>query len=170
MKVKTQKYIEDVLYDKKLLSEDQVSAIKLEVLNTGRTSEDIIRERNYVSSEELAKAKGLLYDIPYIDLKDTPISSEVLELIPESIAKNYQLIPFDKKNKFLHVAMADPLDLQIVEFLERRVGISLKTYISDPDFLKKIIEDQYSKSIGQDVTQALEEFAGTEKIEESISD
>lgn len=170
MKVKTQKFIEDILYDKKLLSEDQVSAIKLEVLNTGRTSEDIIKERSYVSNEDIAKARGDLYDIPYYDLQKVSIKPEILELVPESVARNYQLIPLEKKNNFLNVAMADPLDLQIVEFLERKVEMSIKTFISDPDLLRRVIDDQYSKSIGQDVTQALQEFAGTEKIEESISD
>jgi len=170
MKLQKQKYLEDILYDRHLLTEDQVSAIKLESLNTGRTTEEIVKERNYVSGVDLAKSRGILYDIPYQDLGAVSIPVEILELIPETIARNYQLIPFDKKNKYLYVAMSDPLDLQIVEFLERKVKMSIKTFVSDPAMIKKVIDEQYGKSIGADVTEALEEFAGTEKIEETISD
>ena len=170
MKLQKQKYLEDVLYDQKLLTEDQVSAIKLESLNTGKNSEEIINERKYVTAEELAKARGILYDVPFYDLRDQAIKSDILEFVPENVAKNYKLIPFDKKNNFLYVAMADPLDLQIVEFLERRTKLSVKTFISDPGAISKVTEEQYGKSIREDVFEALEEFEGTNKIEESISD
>ncbi|MFH1565782.1 MAG: GspE/PulE family protein [bacterium] len=170
MKLQKQRYIEDILYDKKLLSDDQVSAIKLESLNTGKNSEEIVKERKYVSDEDLAKAKGELFDIPFYSLKDHSIKPEILEFIPENVARSYKLVPFDKKNNFLYVAMADPLDLQIVEFIERRAKLSVKTFISDPTEILKVIEEQYGKNIGEDVFEALEEFAGTEKIQESISD
>lgn len=170
MKLQKQRYIEDILYDKKLLSDDQVSAIKLESLNTGKNSEEIVKERKYVSDEDLAKAKGELFDIPFYSLKDHSIKPEILEFIPENVARSYKLVPFDKKNNFLYVAMADPLDLQIVEFIERRAKLSVKTFISDPAEIVKVIEEQYGKNIGEDVFEALEEFAGTEKIQESISD
>jgi len=170
MKLQKQKYLEDILYEKKLLTEDQVSAIKLEGLNTGKNSEEIIIGRKYVTDADLAKAKGILYDIPFYDLKDQAIKPEILELVPENTARTYRLVPFDKKNNFLYIAMTDPLDLQIVEFIERRTKFSVKTFIADPKAISKVIEDQYGKSIGEDVFEALEEFAGTQKIEESISD
>ncbi|MBU1016808.1 GspE/PulE family protein, partial [Patescibacteria group bacterium] len=170
MKLQKQKYLEDILYDKKLLTEDQVSAIKLESLNTGKNSEEIINERKYVTSKDLAQAKGILYDVPFYDLKEQAIRPEILELVPENTAKTYRLIPFDKKNNFLYLAMADPLDLQIVEFIERKAKLSVKTFIADSAAILKVTEEQYGKSIGEDVFEALEEFAGTQKIEESISD
>lgn len=163
----TNKSIEDVLFEQKKITADNRSLVKLESVNTGKTPEEIIKEHNFVSSEDLIAAKGFLLGIPFFNPVSKPITSEVLSLIPEPVARRYVLIPFDLSNDgILSVAMADPLDLQVVEFVERKSGKRVKTFISSPTLINSAISDQYAQSLTTTVSAAVEEASPVEAKEE----
>lgn len=170
MDLSAQRGIEDILFSKKLITPEQLAAIKLEIANSGRDAVSIIRDRNLVPSGELTKALGDLFNVPYHEVADSQISGEVLDLIPETVAKKYTLIPFEVTPDVVRVEMLDPLDLQIIDFLERRVGKKIVSYIGDASDINKAITDQYGRSIGQEVSEALEEVGTATKIAENIKD
>ncbi|HSX58108.1 MAG TPA: GspE/PulE family protein [Candidatus Saccharimonadales bacterium] len=161
------KSIEDILFEQKKITADNRSLVKLESVNTGKTPEDILREHNFVSTEDLVAAKGELLNIPFHNPNSKPITSEVLGLVPEPVARRYVLIPFELTNEgILSVAMADPLDLQVVEFVERKSGKRVKTFISSPTLINSAIADQYAQSLTSTVASAVEEAAPVEAKEE----
>ncbi len=161
------KSIEDILFEQKKLTADNRSLIKLESVNTGKTPEDIIREHNFVSTEDLTSAKGTLLNIPFYNPNSKPITAEVLGLVPEPVARRYVLIPFEiTSDGVLSVAMSDPLDLQVVEFVERKSGKRVKTFISTPDLINSAITDQYAQSLTSSVSAAVEEASPVEAKEE----
>ncbi len=170
-KTETQIGIEDVLYKRKLITPDQLSALKFEHVNTGKPVIQILRERNYVSSEDFSQAFGEAFNIPYIVIGDTQINAKLLDYIPQSVAKKYKVIPFDQKEGELHLAMADPLDLQAVEFVERRTNLTVKAFIATEKDITRAIDEQYSRSLGEQVSAALEDVSeDTIKIKEDIKD
>lgn len=170
MKVTTQKGLEDILFSQELLTKDEVAAVKLERVKTGRSAEEIIAERELVGEEDLVKARGELYGIDYVDLIGVNITGDILDLIPQKTSQKNNLIPFKKEGGVLHLAMADPLDLQVIEFVEKKTGLKVVPHIARPSLIERMIAEQYGKSLGQDVSEVLEEFYGTEKIEEQIKD
>lgn len=171
MKLEAQKGLEDILHSKGLLTDDQLSAIKFESVNTGKPAETIIVERAYISPEDLAKAKGELLNIPFADLAGKTVSPEVLDFVPEPVARKYRLIPFEEKAGVLSVAMVDPLDLQVIEFLEKRAGMRVTPFVAVESDIEQTIETQYGKSIAPEVTAALEAAGeGATKLEEQIKD
>jgi len=169
MKIETRKSVEDILAEKGLLNPDQVSAIKFEHINTGKPTENIVIDRGYATAVELTKARAELLNIPFMELNNLSIPSSVIELVPEPVAHKYRLIPFSKDAGILKVAMVDPLDLQVIEFIEKRAGVKVKPYIAEVDDIEKTIIEQYSKSLGTEVTAALEEAGeATKKLEEQL--
>ena len=167
------KGIEDVLFEKKLLTGDQVSAINLEHLNTGKSVEQIIKERNFVSNNDFVKAFGEVYGIEYMPLEGRQIDPKLAELVPHTLAQKYNAAPFalDEASKVLSVAMVDPLDLQTIEFIERKTGYKVKPYISSLSEIEAINEQQSGRAIGEEISAALEEISATTlKIEENQGD
>jgi len=148
-----------VLSEEKALTPDQVTLVKLEQANTGVDAEQIITEHGFASSEELTKAKAKILGIPFLPIATTSVSPDVLSLIPEPVARRYNLLPFqiDKNDQSLLVAMEDPLDLQILEFIEKKSGKSVKPYMAIPEDLKLKIEEQYSVGLSSEVSAALKE-------------
>ncbi len=164
------KSIEDLLFEQKKITAENRSLVKLESVNTGKTPEDIIREHNFVSTDDLIAARGQMIGVAFENPTLKPISSEVLSLIPEPAARRYVLIPFELSPEgVLSVAMADPLDLQVVEFIERKSGKRIKTFISTPALINAAIADQYAQSLTTSVTAAVEEASPVE-VKETLKD
>ncbi len=171
VKVVDRKGIEDILADRLLITPDQLSAIKFEHVNTGKSSELILLERKYVSPKELARARSELLAVPFVELGERYIPAQILDLIPETVARKYNLIPFHEEKGVLQVAMADPLDLQVIEFLEKRAGLTVLPFLAEENDIRAAIDEQYSKSLGTEVSAALKEAGvATTKIEENIKD
>lgn len=171
MEQQTQQSLEDILFEQGKLTSDQLSAIKFENINTGKPIDEIIAERGYVDPAELAAARGKLLGIPFVKLGTRSIPAEVLDLVPEPTARKHLLIPFEKEGNTLSVAMIDPLDLQIIEFLEKRSNLKVKPFIAEKSDILGSIDEEYRKALGQEVSAALEEVGEVAtKIEESMED
>lgn len=153
------KGIEDVLFDRNLINADQLSAIKFEHVNTGKSAETIIKERGYVPNEEFVKAFGEVYGIEYVNLQQQKIEQKVLEVLPVNIEKRYQIVPFSLDGDQLSVAMADPLDLQSIEFIERKSGFKVKPYISSTKEIEATLGEVQGKAISEEISAALEEIS-----------
>lgn len=165
------KGIEEVLYEKKLITSDQLSAIKFEHVNTGKSVEQIIKERGYVGASDFAEAFGEVYGIEYINLSGRQIDASLLDIVPINVAKKYNVVPFALNENRLSLAMVDPLDLQTIEFIERKSGYKVIPFISTQKELEKILEDQRGKAIGEEISAALEEINQTTlKLEESAEE
>lgn len=158
--------LEDILFKQGLITSDQLSAIKLESINSGQPVEQIIIQYNLVSSDKIAEAKAQILNVPYIKLEGRPISSDVLNLIPEAAARRYRIIPFEKKGEEIWVAMADPLDIQVSQFVEKRAVLRVKPFLAQADDILKAISDQYAQNLTSDVTSALKEVASVRPAEE----
>lgn len=72
------------------------------------------------------------YKLPYIDLEDKAIRRDILTLIPEQIATTHEIIAFDKDKDTLLVAMADPENLETLEFIKKKTELATKVYLSTP--------------------------------------
>ena len=151
--------LEEVLLRQGALTPDQVSSLKLESINTGQPTEKIIIEHNIVPIDKLTAARAEVLNFPFIKLEGKGIRADVLNLIPEPVALRYQLIPFDRQNDQLLVAMVDPLDLQVIQFVEKKSGLRVKPYLGMVDDISKAINEQYSQSLTTDVTSAMREVS-----------
>ena len=164
-----------ILVEEKVIDSKLASQIKLEAINKGIDEEEILIQKYKISQEKILQAKGKVLGIPYINLSQTGISPEVLNLIPEPVARRYTLIPFDleQKTDSLKVAMADPLDFQVIEFIEKKAGKKIEVFIASEDSITKAIEEQYSRPLGKEVSAVLEDTvrSGIKTIEaEKISE
>ncbi|KKU83849.1 MAG: type II secretion system protein E [Microgenomates group bacterium GW2011_GWA2_47_8] len=141
------------------LNQEQSDAVRLESLNTGTPVEDILARKRIVSDLAITQARAKVLGIPFVALEGKAISPDVVNFIPEAVARRYTLLPFfyDGKTDTLSVAMLDPLDFQVIEFLEKKSGKTIKPFMATKDDLISHMEDLYTQSLGADVTAALRE-------------
>jgi len=168
--LQNKKSFEDFLFDKGLINGAKLKGIKDEVVKGVESVNNIVLKGKFVSDEEYAKTYSEFYDIPYISLIEKKFDEGFLNIVPTQLAKTYNVVPFlhDTANGVLHVAMLDPLDLQFISFLEKKLGLKIIAYVSPPSELRKVVDENYGKSIKEEVTEALEEISQTTlKIEES---
>lgn len=142
---KTLTTIEDVLLDQNVLKKKDYDQVKLEVVSTGKKVEDLLIEKNLVTDQQIAEAKSILFGVPYVQIAGKTISPDVLTLIPEQVAKQYGIIPFERHLNDLWVALDDPLNLQVVKFLEQKTNMGIKVFLSGHNEIKDAIELTYSQ-------------------------
>lgn len=154
----TTKGIEDVLFEQGHLNADQLSAVKFEHINTGKSAEVVIKERGYVKNEDYVKAFGQVYGIEYVNPLEKKIEQNVLEVLSVAVEKRYQVVPFEINDNVLSVAMADPLDLQTIEFIERKTGYKVKPFIAASKEIDAVLGEVQGKAISEEISAALEEI------------
>ncbi len=152
--------IEDILFDRGLLTADQLSLVKMESVNTGQSTDKIILDHQLVSEGDLAQARATFLGLPFIKLEGRSIPADTLSLIPEQVARRYTLIPFEKSGQTLSVAMVDPLDQQLLKFVEQKTGMKIKPFVGSATDINNAINEQYSQSLSSEVTAALKEAGG----------
>lgn len=143
------------------ISQDQADATQLESLNSGETVDTIITKKNLVPSSIYSQARAKALNIPFVSLGDKALSPDVITFIPEPVARRYVLLPFfyDPKAGALSVAMLDPLDFQVIEFLEKKSGKLIKPFMATREDILEHLEELYNQNLGADVSAALKETA-----------
>ncbi len=154
---KTLTTIEDVLLDQNVLKKKDYDQVKLEVVSTGKKAEELLIEKNLVTDQQVAEAKSILFGVPYVQIAGKTISPDVLTLIPEQVARQYGIIPFERHLNDLWVALDDPLNLQVVKFLEQKTNMGIKVFLSGHNEIKDAIELTYSQSLTGDIGEVLKE-------------
>lgn len=153
------KTITALLREKKLLSDERAKEVDMQHLQTGKTEEEIIREKKLISEEDLLKTKAELYGVPFVDLMKVGFAPVSISLIPKSVAEKYKLIPFgiNQKNGEIMVAMVNPIDVETIEFLERKTEMKIVPYMAVPEQIIKLIEERYEQELTTQVKEALKE-------------
>ncbi len=140
------KKLKSFLIDSKLVSAKNMELAEAEELETKRRLEDVLIRRGFVSEEMIAKAKAYVLGIPFVDLTNQKVESEVLKIIPEPIAKNSNIVAFRKTGADLEVAMLDPNDLQTIDFIKKKAELNILPRLTSRQSLEAVIR-QYQRSL-----------------------
>ncbi len=158
------KTLADILVDQGALDKSRAEQVKVSEIQTGKSQEQILKDQRLVSDEDMIKAKAALYNVPYNDLTQVPSSPEALALLPQEVAEKFQAFPLsvDKNSKELVLAMANPLDLNAIEFIEKKTGMRVRPQAAPASKISDFIVTRYSTSLAQEVTKALKEVKPTD--------
>ena len=150
-------FIEDVLQTRGQLTAQQLKFIKSEAKRRQEPPEKLLSQMGWVTQEALTQAKAEIIGVPFVAPDKNPISPEVLAFLPEEVAKKFVVMPIAKEDDTLSVAMVDPLDLQTLEFIEKKTGFTVRPYIATAEAIGVAISEQYTRGLSIEVGEALKE-------------
>jgi len=147
----------DILLDQKFITKEIYDEIKNESLNSGKPEDQIAEGHNYVSPDNYLKAWSLFYNIPLFSLHEASIDPECSQFFSEMIARKYAVVPFkiDKISKSMSIAMKDPLDIQTIEFLERKTGYKIVPYVAAEHEIELATSEIYGQGLTSEVSEAV---------------
>lgn len=76
------------------------------------TIELYVRVNQLATDEQLLQTYATLYQIPFVRIKEGSVRPEVLKVIPEEIARHYEIVPIEKNGDVISVALASPRRLR----------------------------------------------------------
>jgi len=107
---------------------------------------DILVKQKIITKEQIIKLEAYILGIPFVSLEKETIPKEILQIIPEPIARRHNIVAFRKRDKELEVAMLDPDDLQTIEFIKKKSDLKILPRLTSPDSIKNVLK-QYQKSL-----------------------
>lgn len=135
------------LIQKKYLNNKESFILQKEAKKLKKSFEEIIIDHGIIEPENLYKLKSELANIPELNISNIELDLSLLSTLPEALITNIGVLPIKKEGKKLTVAMADPWNEEVKEFLKKRfnaINIEIK-YASLKDIIKLFNETKGSK-------------------------
>ena len=103
-------------------------------------------------------------DISFIDLSQTSVTKEILQKLPEKIARKYKAVPVEEQNGQLVIAMIDPEDIEAKEIIKKQAQSPIKVMLATESDITRIL-DQY-QSLESEVKEAIDIDPGSSNDKE----
>ncbi len=151
----------DLLLKQGVISLDQLN----EAENVAKTSNldvgDVLIDMEYASPEDVTEAMATFHKIPFVDLRSASVSDDVIELVPESVARENNVLPFSDEDGALRVLVSDPFDLETVEKLRFILNRKIETALAPKVAITAAINKYYGQVEGESADSMLQEFTDT---------
>ena len=152
------------------ISDEQLNTLHEQAKADKKPIQDLAIKNNLVSEKELTKIYAEEIDIPFVEINTHEIKRELLRLIPERVARQYNAVLFgvdEAGNKLL--AMEDPDDIQAINFLQKQLGTDLKIHVATAANIQQAL-DQYRGNIGSELTKVISPEDQEEEAEQEVDE
>jgi type IV pilus assembly protein PilB len=158
---KTRGDFTDILVRRQVLSPDQLAEAKALQQQTGAKLADTLVKLNYASTEEVMTAIAEFHGLQFVDLTEVTIPAAVVELVPESVARENLVLPLAQENGALKIIMSDPSDFDTVQKLQFILNKDIQPVLAPREQIVEAINRHYGQSETESVDSMLAEFTDT---------
>ncbi len=162
--------LKEFITDSGLVAKKEIDAAALEAEKRGQSLGDILVSRGSLTEDALRRIQAYVLGIPFVNLKEHRISTDVLALIPEPIARTHNIVAYKKEENSLEVAMLDVGDLASIDSVRKKTGLKILPRLTDTESIKSTLL-QYQKSLKDEFGDIISAEAGKIRvIEENTED
>ena len=146
----------ELLIEDKLVSEEQYKAAEEAARKDGKPLQQALVDLKLIAELKLLKVLADEWAFKAIDLSKMEPPAEVVQLLPEQLARKQVCVPFARQENALFLAMADPRDFLIIEDIGLRTGLDIKPYLALAPWVLKALDKVYGKQDSAQVAQLVE--------------
>jgi len=147
--------IEKLLERSGVVNAEQIAVLKEESARSRRSLQDLVIQNDLIDNKTLTKQFAEYAQIPFVELDPAQIPHDVLNKIPERIARQYNTVLFKiDEDGTMHLAMDDPDDVQAVSFIQKEIGENTKIYIATRDNILSCLEN-YRGDVNQELNAVI---------------
>jgi type IV pilus assembly protein PilB len=158
----------DLLVEEKLISAQQLTEALDAQKNGGDKLGTLLIDKGFLAEEKLLLFLAEKTGISFVSLADIgEISEEAIAAVPEAIARQKMLIPFNKTKDRLTVAIADPLDVMALDDLKMLTGCEVVGCLASEGEIIAAHEKYYRQATSQ---EALEDIVKQSAVDEAEAD
>ncbi|MBH55724.1 MAG: ATPase, T2SS/T4P/T4SS family [Planctomycetaceae bacterium] len=151
----------NVLLKRSLVSPDQVTEAEELSRNNSIPLGEALVSLNYVTGEDVCRAMAEHYALDYVNLSEIKIPESVVELVPETIARENITIPLSEEGDALKVLLADPMDVETIEKLRFILNRQIQIALAPRSSILEAINRYYGQFDGESADSMLQEFTDT---------
>ena len=151
----------DILLQRGVVSLEQLGEAAKMSRDTAISVGDCLIKLEYASPEDVTAALAKFHKLEYCDLRGFRIAEQVIELVPESVARENTVIPIAEDENTLKVAISDPFDLETIEKLRFILNRKIETALAPKQVILESINQYYGQIEGESADSMLQEFTDT---------
>ncbi len=169
-----------------LVSKTDVAMALKKSKETNQSLGSVLMSDGKLTEKDWNSMQAVSLGIPFVSLKGEHIPPDVLNLIPEPIARTNNIIAYKKSTTGLEVAMLDVDNLPVIDFIKKKVGVRILPRMTSSDSIKEAL-GLYQKSLQADFEDIIkkesnqiksvvdnsfsnEKMSGTEKTEKELAE
>ena len=154
----------NLIVERQLADSQDLEAIQGEHNMSGAAIPKLLHDQGVLDTASQLELVAEYLGTDVIDITAIEFTSDLLELIPMDVAKNYQCLPIGLDGETLHLCMADPLNPTALDDLAYQLNRPLQLRMADSLAISKLIDDKYTDAEGYD--ELIEAMGGADGFEE----
>jgi type IV pilus assembly protein PilB len=161
MAVKRRLDYTDLLIKKGIVSPDQLEEAKQLAAQSGMKLPDALVRLGYATGEDVMKVMAEQHGLEYVDLSRISIPPNVVELVPESVARENVVIPLAEDDGQLRVAVCDADDFATFDKLRFILNRRIEICLAPREAILEAINRYYGQTSGESQDSVLSEVTDT---------
>ena len=152
----------DLLLTRGVISLEQLSEATVASRKENKSVGQCLVALGYASGEDVTQALAEFYKFEYVDLSTIKIPDHVIQLVPESVARENRIIPISDENETIKVLVSDPFDIETIEKLRFILNRKVETALAPHEHITEAINKYYGQVEGESADSMLQEFTDTQ--------
>ncbi len=152
------KRLGELLCEKSYLDDVALERALLQQKTANKKLGQVLLDSGYISRKQLNETLAHQAGIATADLDDISILPDVISLVPAELVSKYSILPMERRNGQLALAMTDPFETQAIEEVRIVTGCSIRRRYGNPAEMERAILKYY----GSNVARMLENLAPDE--------
>ena len=137
-----------------ITQEELEKGLALQKEQKGRLGEVLI-SNGIITEQQLIEALQMQLGIEFVDLTKVNIPTELAQVVPKNIAKQYTVVPIRAVKDELYLAMSDPLNFYAIEEVRKAVRRKVVPVLATKDAIEHSIQILYGN---EGAARAIEEM------------
>ena len=152
---KRPKRLGDILIAAGLITQEQLDEALAKQKGSGKRLGTVLQDEGYITELEMIEALQMQLGIEFVDLNKINIPTELAQVVPANIAKQYQVVPVRMIRDELYLAMADPLNFYALEEVRKTTHKKIVPMIAMANAVDRAIQVLYGN---EGAAKAIEEL------------
>jgi type IV pilus assembly protein PilB len=163
-----QRKLGQILVDLGYINDDQLwDILEEQKQSPGQPIGQVAVRMGLVNQRQVTEALAEQWGMPLVNLEETTIQPNVLEIVPQTMAEMYKIMPVSMKNNVLTVAMADPQNVAILDDLRNFLGHEIRGAVSSAPDVEAAIARYYADR-EESIEDVIEQLSTDEDAEKRI--
>lgn len=155
-----------LLVDEGLVARNVIDQAREEANTSSKPLFGLLIEKQIVNEELLTHASAQISGVPYVNLTNSLIDEQVLNLLPQDIAERFMAVPLAEVQNRLAVAMIDANNVQAVDYLASKIQRPLKVFMASEASVRHVL-DQYKTDLSSVDAAAIQSTEEAEQKEQN---
>jgi type IV pilus assembly protein PilB len=159
--------LKSFVLDAGLVTEEQIDEAIQKSNETGKKLGDVMVAEKLMTIDQLRQLFSYILGVPFVNIEKEIIPKDILQIIPEPIAKKYKVVAFKKTGTELKVAMLNPDDIQTIGFIRKKTGLKVSPCLTTENGIENALK-QYEQSLKAEFGDIIEKNAAGVSKDDSL--